>query len=56
MPLEIRQLLIKSTVESFRDSPAPDEWPLNSLEQLRQDILAECESLLDEKLQQLRER
>ncbi len=57
MPIEVRQMLIKSTVES---TPAPtgrDFAPSSAaLERLRADILSECKEMLEEKLQSLRER
>jgi hypothetical protein len=56
MPLEIRQLVIRSTVDPSPDTASPDGRLPETLEQLRDEILAECESLFDEKLRQLRER
>ena len=55
MPIEIRQLVIRSTI----DSPPPAaEVPTSpeALDHLRAEILAECKTWFEEKLQQLRER
>ncbi len=58
MTIEVRQLLIKSTVNG---SPAPaqdDRGPPPGpwLDQLREDLLAECKALVEDRLQRARER
>jgi hypothetical protein len=56
MPIEVRQLLITSTVTPS-NGPAPrDPVAPESLDRLREEILAECKLWLEEKLQNLRER
>jgi hypothetical protein len=56
MPIEVRQLVIRSTVDSAQE-PAPGDAPdPQALEQLRLDILSECKSMVEEQIQQLRER
>ena len=56
MPIEVRQLLIRSTVEPPQEPRAAEASTPRTLEQLRRDILAECRAMLDERLQQIRER
>ena len=56
MTIEIRQMVIKSTVSG---GPAPaqfDAAPGASLDRLREEILAECKAWMAEKLHQARER
>jgi hypothetical protein len=58
MPIEVRQLLIKSTVDAS-EAPPPiqgEDAATSSLDQLREEVLAECKAWMEEKLQQLRER
>lgn len=59
MTIEVRQLLIKSTVTGVPAAPAseghaapPREW----LDRLREDLLAECKALVEDRLQKTRER
>ncbi|MGC1302615.1 MAG: DUF5908 family protein [Caulobacteraceae bacterium] len=56
MPIEVRQLLIKSTVGEATSAPASQTAPELSPERLRNEILAECKTWLEEQLQALRER
>lgn len=56
MPIEVRQLVIRSTVESGREAAFEERRLLEILEQLRREIVTECEVVIEEKLQQLRER
>jgi hypothetical protein len=59
MTIEVRQMLIKSTVngpsapaQDHRAPPPPGPW----LEQLREDLMAECRALVEDRLQRARER
>jgi hypothetical protein len=59
MTIEVRQMLIKSTVSGSatpsgedRGPPPPGPW----LEQLREDLMAECKALVEDRLQRARER
>lgn len=55
MTIEVRQLLIKSQVQSA--PPAPARAPTGrELDQARQQLLAECKAWLLEKLQEQKER
>ena len=55
MTIEIKQLLIKSTVQ--QQSPEPSERrPLRDLEELRKDLLEECRDLIYEILEKEKER
>jgi hypothetical protein len=58
MTIEVRQLVIKATVGEapLRPTAAAQEMAGGWLERLREDLLAECEILVDEKLQRARER
>lgn len=56
MPIEVRQLIIKSTVGSGPEDFPPAETAAPSVEALKEEILGECKMWLEEKLQQLRER
>jgi len=56
MTIEVRQLLIKSTVGRGPAEPAPPAPARAGLEELREEILAECKAWMEEKLQQARER
>jgi hypothetical protein len=58
MPIEVRQLLIKSTVASAPEvsvarAAEPDpQWR----ERLREEVLSECKAWLEDRLQRMRER
>jgi hypothetical protein len=58
MTIEVRQLLIKSTVGGGGSDPAPaeDEAPADRIEQLREELLAECKAWVEDRLQRARER
>ncbi len=58
MPIEVRQIVIRSTVEvPLEAAPRPPrelgDW---SADRLKAETLAECKAWFEEKLQQLRER
>ncbi len=58
MTIEVRQMVIRSTVETHRQS----SWPLDeqrsaaTLERMKGEILTECKEWLRERLQEGRER
>ena len=58
MPIEVRQLLIKSTVAGAPEPPAsraadpPAAWR----ERLREELMAECKAWVEDRLQRARER
>jgi hypothetical protein len=55
MTIEVRQLLIKSQVRA--EPPAPARAPgSREIEQVRQQLLAECKAWLLERLQSQKER
>lgn len=55
MTIEVRQLLIRSQVQA--EPPAPARAPASrEMEQLRQQLLAECKAWLLERLQNQKER
>jgi len=56
MPIEVRQLLIKSTVDAPAQDQSPQEASPETLERLKDEIIAECKAWFEEKLQQMRER
>ena len=58
MPIEVRQLLIKSTVGTAPPpaSPAADAPSAAWRERLREDLLAECKAWVEDRLQKARER
>jgi hypothetical protein len=58
MPIEVRQLLIKSTVASAPEGSAarPAEPSAQWRERLREEVLAECKAWLEDRLQRMRER
>jgi len=56
MPIEVRQLLIKSTVDGTDDPQRAEETSSETLERLREEIIAECKAWFEDKLQQMRER
>jgi len=49
MPIEVTKLIVKSTLlEPPSDSPARQPYPAQDLQQLKQDILHECQRLLQQ--------
>ena len=59
MTIEVRQMLIKSCVGQDEPSPGqgrPGEPARQDLEQLKEEILAECRAWLRERLNDMRER
>ena len=57
MPVEIRQLIIRSTVGEGGDEAATTaEHGPESLAALKAEILDECKAMLEARLQQMRER
>jgi hypothetical protein len=56
MTIEVRQMVIKSSVGD-EHGPAPaDAAPAPDLRQFREELLAECEALLEMKLRDMDER
>jgi hypothetical protein len=56
MPIEIRQLVIRSTVGAeVEDERHADSAP-PSMDALKEEILSECKAWFEARLQQLRER
>jgi hypothetical protein len=56
MPLEVRQLTIKSSVDPAPDGVANPVDLTQVAERLKDEVLAECKVWFEEKLQQMRER
>jgi hypothetical protein len=56
MTIEVRQLLIKSQVNTAPASPVPAEWAEQERAQVKEEILAECKAWLSQQLQSARER
>ena len=56
MTIEVRQLLIKSQVNTAPATPVPAVWAEQEREQVKEEILAECKSWLAQQLQSTRER
>lgn len=60
MTIEVRQLLIKSQVNTAPSQPATAQWTQQARdlvkEQVKEEILAECKSWLVQRLQDNRER
>ncbi|NRQ43797.1 hypothetical protein HRH59_14680 [Rheinheimera sp. YQF-2] len=49
MPIEVTKLIVKSTLlEPQSDSQARQPYPRHELQQLKQDILQECQRLLQQ--------
>jgi hypothetical protein len=56
MTIEVRQLLIKSQVNTAPATPVPAVWAEQEREQVKEEILAACKSWLVQQLQNTRER
>lgn len=56
MTIEVRQLLIRSTVGEAPPAPAPAPLGTEALERLKQELLAQCRALLIETLARRNER
>lgn len=56
MTIEVRQLLIKSQVNTAPAPHVPPVWIEKAREQVKEEILAECKSWLAQQLQDGRER
>jgi hypothetical protein len=58
MTIEVRQMVIKSTVGDDHGTPQPrsGEAPSPEIERLREEILAECQALFEMRLRDLAER
>jgi hypothetical protein len=58
MTIEVRQMVIKSTVGDDHGTPQPQPGlePSPQLERLREEILAECQALFELRLRDLAER
>lgn len=56
MPIEVRQLLIKSTVASAPAARAEAEPSVAWRERLREELMAECKAWVEDRLQKARER
>jgi hypothetical protein len=56
MPLEVRQLTIRSSVDPAPDAEEERPLPEETLERLKAEVLAECKAWLEEKMQRMRER
>ena len=56
MTIEVRQLLIKSRVDTAPVAGVPPAWSEETREQVKDEILAECKSWLAQQLQNDRER
>lgn len=58
MTIEVRQMLIRSTVGGEADAGASYERRLSADEiaRLKEEVIAECREWLDEKLREARER
>jgi hypothetical protein len=56
--IEVRQMVIRSTVEARRSAPAPldERQAAATLERMKGEILSECKEWLRERLQEGRER
>ena len=56
MPIEVKQLIIKSTVtDEHRDRDDPGPAPAD-IEALKQQVLEECKELIEQSLEKSRER
>lgn len=56
MTIEVKQLIIKSTVLNERRTEEPHELSSADLEKIRAEILAECRELIAEQTYERRER
>jgi hypothetical protein len=56
MTIEVRQLLIKSQVNTAPASPVPTDWVEQGRAQVKEEILAECKAWLAQQLANTRER
>jgi len=56
MTIEVRQLLIKSQVNTAPAAPVPAERAEQALALAKEEILAECKAWLAQQLQSARER
>lgn len=56
MTIEVRQLVIKSTVQNSSASPSRQMVELARLDELKQSILEECQRLISSAMSEARER
>jgi len=56
MTIEVRQLLIRSQVNTAPPSHVPTEWDEHRREQVKEEILAECKAWLAQQMLNARER
>ena len=56
MTIQVRQMLIRSTVAGQPAAAQKAEASHASLERLRAEVLSECKAWMEERLQQARER
>lgn len=56
MTIEVRQLLIKSQVNTAPASHVPAQWAEHTREQVKEEILAECKAWLAQQMLNARER
>ncbi len=56
MAIEVKQLVVKSTVDKGGDKKAKAGDPCYDMEQVKREILAECRDLFVELLQEHKER
>lgn len=56
MTIEVKQMIIKSTVTNERSSEKRSERETIDIEQLRKQLLAECREMIAENIQEQRDR
>ena len=56
MTIEVRQLVVCSSVCESTDERAPEDGPPPWFAQVKRELLAECQAWLEERLRQARER
>lgn len=56
MTIEIKQLIIKSSVSESGSSAERDQTPSKDLEAFKRELLAECKQIVSESLANARER
>lgn len=56
MSIEVKQLIIKSTIVSERKPQQRTELARRDLEALKQEVIEQCRELVEQSLEEMRER
>ena len=56
MPIEVKQLVIRGDIHSVNDSDVPNASPAVDVDALKDELLEACRKMMEELLEQRRER